>query len=216
MADLVEDGLALGGEVADSLSAGGSGSGDQAVEAGEVELEGLERELGRGGLEVAGSDDELGDQAGEGLVVGWEIRGGGADAAAEVLGGPTGHRGLEQLVEVGLGEAALALVGQGEAVGEERALGLLAAVQDAVRAAVALADARLGAGILEDGRTPFVRWWAVVSVGVTRRTTRRTAGRTQQRALTLTRRSCRRTPPRGIGDHRLDEARGHVQPVRDE
>ena len=73
MADVVEHGLALDGEVAHALSPGDAGGGDQAVEAGEIELEGLELELGRGGLELAGADDELGDQAGERLVVGREV-----------------------------------------------------------------------------------------------------------------------------------------------
>jgi hypothetical protein len=49
------------------------GGGDAAVEVVEVELEGLELELGRRGVELAGADDQLGDQAGEGLVTGREL-----------------------------------------------------------------------------------------------------------------------------------------------
>ena len=134
MADRVEDLLALGGEVAHPLASRDAGAGDQAVEAGEVELEGLELELGRRGLELSGADDELGDEAGERLVAAREVGGRGAQAAAEVLGGSAGGWRGEQVVEVGVGQPALALVGQREAVGEEGALGLLAAVEDAAGA----------------------------------------------------------------------------------
>ena len=129
MADVVEDALAADGEVAHARSPGHAGAGDQAVQAGEVELERLELELRGGRLELAGADDELGDQAGERLVAGGRSAAGVRtrprrySAARRVIG-----RG-EELVEVGLGEAALALLGEREAVGEEGALGLLAAVQ---------------------------------------------------------------------------------------
>ena len=143
MADLVEHGLAAGGEVVDALASRDAGAGDQAVEAGEVELEGLELELGRGGLELAGADDELGDEAGEWLVARGEVGGGRADAAAQVLGRAPGLGRGEQLVEVRVGQAALALVGECEAVGEERPLGLLAAVERVAGPVVGAAPPRL-------------------------------------------------------------------------
>ena len=87
MADVVEDLLALGGEVVHALVALGARGGDAAVEAVEVELEALELELGRRGLELAGADDELGDQAGERLVARRQLARRGAQAAAQVLGG---------------------------------------------------------------------------------------------------------------------------------
>src|SRR5215212_6462365 len=78
MADGVQDDLALRGELAHALSPADACAGDQAVQAGEVELELLELELGRGGLELACADDELGDEAGEWLVARRERCGGGA------------------------------------------------------------------------------------------------------------------------------------------
>src|SRR6187397_2125679 len=80
VADRVEHHLALGGELAHPLPSADAGSRDQAVQAGEVELERLELELVRGGLELAGADDELGDEAGERLVARREVGGGGAEA----------------------------------------------------------------------------------------------------------------------------------------
>ena len=85
MADGVEHLLALCGEIADALVALGAGRGDAAVEVVEVELERLELELGRRGLELAGADDELGDEAGERLVARGEVGGGSADPAAALL-----------------------------------------------------------------------------------------------------------------------------------
>src|SRR5688500_20151774 len=64
VADEVEDDLALGREALHALSPAHSRAGDQAVQAGEVELAGLELELGGGRLEMASADDELGDQPG--------------------------------------------------------------------------------------------------------------------------------------------------------
>src|SRR4051794_3416682 len=58
MADGVQGGLALRRELAHALSSAHACPGDQAVQAREVELEGLELELGRGRLELAGADDE--------------------------------------------------------------------------------------------------------------------------------------------------------------
>ena len=153
-----------GGELAHPLASADAGARDQAVQAGEVELEGLELELGRGGLELAGADDELGDQAGERLVARREVGGRGAEAAAQVLGGAAGHRGGEELLEVGVAQALLALGGQGEAVGQERALGLLAAVEDLV-GAVGAAEALLGARVLVDDRRVVPRRRAVVGDG---------------------------------------------------
>src|SRR4051812_25298414 len=134
VADGVEDLLALGREVVDAFVALGAGGGDAAVEVVEVELERLELELGRRGLELAGADDELRDQAGQGLVARWELAGRRAQAAAEVLGGAAGLGRGEEFVEVGGGEAGLPFVRQREAVGEEGALGLLAAIQHRARA----------------------------------------------------------------------------------
>src|SRR4051794_30238092 len=129
VANGVEHLLAAGGEVVDPLASADAGAGDQAVQAGQVELERLELELGRRGLEVSGADDELGDESGERVVTSGELGGRGAEAALEVLGRPAGLGGGEQLVEVGLRQPPLPLVGQREAVGEERALGLLAPVE---------------------------------------------------------------------------------------
>src|SRR5205823_4377507 len=70
----------------------------------------------------------------EGLVARREVRGGRTEPAAEVLRGAAGGRRVEELVEVGVGEPALALLGQREAVREVGALGLLAAVQRVARA----------------------------------------------------------------------------------
>jgi hypothetical protein len=75
VADLVEDELALGGE-RECLSAVAAGGGDAAVEVVEVELEGLELQFGRGGLELARADNELGDEAGERLVSRGQLAGG--------------------------------------------------------------------------------------------------------------------------------------------
>jgi hypothetical protein len=127
--DVVEDLLALGGEGVDPLRSLGPRRGDAAVEAVEVELEGLELELGGRRVELAGADDELGDEAGERLVALRQLAGGRAEAAAEVAGRAPGGRGGEHLVEVRLPEPLLPLVGQREAVGQERALGLLAAIE---------------------------------------------------------------------------------------
>src|SRR4051812_18667947 len=66
VADRVEDLLALGRQRAD-LALGGAraGGGDLAVEAVEIELEGLELERGGGGVELARAEDDLRDQLGE-------------------------------------------------------------------------------------------------------------------------------------------------------
>jgi hypothetical protein len=70
VADGVEDLLAAGREVVHALSPGHPGARDEAVEAGEVELERFQLELGRSRLELPGADDELGHEPGEGLVAG--------------------------------------------------------------------------------------------------------------------------------------------------
>src|SRR5215203_1244364 len=109
------------------------------------------------------ADDELGHQPGERLVVGREGGGGGADAAAQVLGRAAGHRRGEQLVEVGVREPALALLREREAVGQEGALGLLAAVQRALGAVAGDEAALLGARVLVDGRGE-VQWPGLVGL----------------------------------------------------
>ena len=93
MADRVEHPLALGGEGAHGAlgGAGVDGGGDLAVEAVEVELEGLELERGGGGVEPAGVDDDLRDELGE-LVVVAEDRRGVLEVAAQALGGEPGQR----------------------------------------------------------------------------------------------------------------------------
>src|SRR5215207_1141509 len=127
VADRVEDLLALGGEGADGAFAPRPGGGDLAVKAVEVELEGLELEGGRGGVELAGPEDDLGDQLGE-------LRGVADDrrrvleVAAETLGGEAGERGREDGVEVRRGELGLPQLRQRDAEREEGSLGLLAAV----------------------------------------------------------------------------------------
>ena len=64
MADRVEHSLALGGEGRHGSlgGAGVDGGGDLAVEAMEVELERLQLEGGGGGVELAGAQDDLGDE----------------------------------------------------------------------------------------------------------------------------------------------------------
>ena len=64
------------------------------------------------------------------------------EVAAEVLGGEAGERGGEDGVEVGGGELLLALLGQRDAEREERALGLLAAVERPGAAPLAVARRR--------------------------------------------------------------------------
>ena len=91
VADRVEHLLALGGEGSDGALAARPGGGDLAVEAVEVELERLELEGGRGGVELAGAEDDLRDQLGElGGVAddGGRVR----EVAAEALGGEAGER----------------------------------------------------------------------------------------------------------------------------
>src|SRR4051794_41930415 len=68
MADLVEDLLALHGKGADAGGARQPRLGDVALEAVQVELQGLQLEFRRGRLEAVRVDGELGDQAGGGLV----------------------------------------------------------------------------------------------------------------------------------------------------
>ena len=109
-------------------SPAGPGGGDLAVEAVEVELEGLELERGRGGVELAGAEDDLRDQLGE-LGASPMTEDGCCEVAAEALGGEAGERGGEDGVEVGVRELRLAQLGQRDAEGEEGALGLLAAVE---------------------------------------------------------------------------------------
>ena len=93
MTDRVEHPLALGGEGAHGAlgRAGVDGGGDLAVEAVEVELEGLELEGGRRGVEPAGVDDDLRDELGQ-LVLVAEDRGGVLEVAAQALGGEAGER----------------------------------------------------------------------------------------------------------------------------
>src|SRR4051812_15491304 len=126
VADRVEHLLALGGERSDGAFATRPSRGDLAVEAVEVELEGLELERGRGGVGLAGAEDDLRDQLGE---LGGVADDGGRvlEVAPEALGGEAGQRGREHGVEVGGRQLLLSQLRQGDAEREERALGLLAA-----------------------------------------------------------------------------------------
>src|SRR4051795_2479543 len=144
--DRVEHLLALGGEGSDGALASRPGGGDLAVEAVEVELEGLEFEGGRGGVELAGAEDDLRDQLGE---LGGVADDGGRvlEAAPEPLGGEAGERGREHGVEVGGRQLRLSQLRQGDAEREERALGLLAAVD---RLAGSVGGARRPAGLNGD------------------------------------------------------------------
>src|SRR5215218_1022936 len=101
VADRVEDLLALGGERADrSLAGARPGGGDLAVEAVEVELERLELERGRRGVEPARGHDDLGEQLGELRGVGEDGRR-AREVAAKADGGEARERRGEQGVEVG-------------------------------------------------------------------------------------------------------------------
>src|SRR5215213_5534726 len=91
VADRVEDLLALGSEGADlSLGSARPGGGDLAVEAMEVELEGLELERRRRGVELARAQDDLRDELGQLGRVGEDGRRAG-QVAAEALGGEAGE-----------------------------------------------------------------------------------------------------------------------------
>src|SRR3954452_4687749 len=112
VADRVEDLLTLRGEGADRALAGTrAGGGDLAVEAVQIELEGLELERRRRGVELARAQDDLRDELGELRRVG-EDGGRAGEAAAEALGGEAGERRSEDGVEVGLGELGLAQFGK--------------------------------------------------------------------------------------------------------
>src|SRR4051794_22909792 len=146
VADRVEDLLALGGQGADlALPGGRTGGGDLAVEAVEVELEGFELERGGRRVELAGAQDDLWDELGELGGVGEDGRRAG-EVASEALGGKPGQRRGEERVEVGLGELGLPQFGEGDAEREERALGLLAAVEGLPGAVDRAAGRRVGAG----------------------------------------------------------------------
>src|SRR4051794_32285425 len=80
--DLVEDALALRREIAHAGAAGDACLGDVTLEAVQLELQALELELGRRRFELAGTHDELGDEAGECLVAGREVRRRGPQASA--------------------------------------------------------------------------------------------------------------------------------------
>src|SRR3954447_3674436 len=97
--DRVEDLLPLSRERSHLSLGSGSGGGDLAVEAVEVELECLELERGRGGVELAGPEDDLGDQLGELGRLGNDGRR-VLEVASEALGGEAGQRGGEERVEV--------------------------------------------------------------------------------------------------------------------
>src|SRR4051794_4770859 len=103
MADLFEDALALRRELAYAASARQPRLGDVALEPVEVELQRLELELGRRGLERPGADDQLGHQAGERLVARRQVGGRRAQAPAQVRGGLAGRRRREVVVDVRLG-----------------------------------------------------------------------------------------------------------------
>src|SRR3954447_7964509 len=91
VADRVEDVLALCGEGADlSLAGARAGGGDLAVEAVEVELEGLELQGRRRRVKLARAQDDLRDELGELGRVGEDGRRAG-EAAAEALGGEAGE-----------------------------------------------------------------------------------------------------------------------------
>jgi hypothetical protein len=147
VADRVEHLLALGGEGSDGALAARPGRGDLAVEAMELELERLELERGRGGVELASAEDDLRDQLGE--LAGFADDGGRVlEVAAEALGGKAGQWGGEDGVEVGGRQLLLSELRQGDAEREERPLGLLAAVD---RLTGSVGGARRPAGVGGDG-----------------------------------------------------------------
>src|SRR3954451_14798453 len=87
MANLVEDLLALDGEGAEAGRSRKPRLRDVALEAVEVELQRLELEFGRGGLEAVRVDRQLGHEAGEVLVAAREVRARVAQVHAQILGG---------------------------------------------------------------------------------------------------------------------------------
>src|SRR3954452_22301348 len=95
--DLVEHALALGREVPDAGGSGNAGVGDVALEALKLELERFELELRRRGLERGRADHELRDEPRERVVAGRQLSRRGAEAAAQVSGGPP-CRGRREVV----------------------------------------------------------------------------------------------------------------------